>query len=139
MTKIERGKTLSNPGMDRRSEEGRPDASVDVLVRLGNTDWSRSSLGPVEDWPDVLGSTVRLMMASGFPMFLAWGPGLSLIYNDAYRVILGDKHPDAFGAPFREVWREIWDDLSPPSRSRAGGAVQFRQGHAADHEPVRPG
>jgi PAS domain S-box-containing protein len=46
-------------------------------------------------------------------MFVAWGPDLAFIYNDAYAPILGTRHPAAMGRPFREVWPEIWDDLLP--------------------------
>jgi len=45
---------------------------------------------------------------------LAWGPERTLIYNDGHREMLGSrKHPDAFGAPFADVWWEIWDEVGP--------------------------
>ena len=47
------------------------------------------------------------------PMFVAWGSELTFLYNNAYAVILGDKHPSALGAPFHDIWLEIWDDISP--------------------------
>ncbi|NNM73392.1 PAS domain-containing sensor histidine kinase [Enterovirga aerilata] len=53
------------------------------------------------------------MASSRFPMFVAWGPDLAFLYNEAYAPILGAKHPGAMGRPFREVWPEIWDDLWP--------------------------
>jgi len=57
-------------------------------------------------------------------MFLAWGPRLAFLYNDAYAEILGAKHPAALGAPFQEVWSEIWRDVSPLiARAMAGKAV----------------
>ncbi|MGA7718027.1 MAG: HWE histidine kinase domain-containing protein [Bradyrhizobium sp.] len=36
-----------------------------------------------------------------------------MIYNDGYRPILGDKHPQALGLPFREVWPEVQTVLAP--------------------------
>jgi hypothetical protein len=36
-----------------------------------------------------------------------------LLYNDAWRPILGDKHPWALGRPAREVWPEIWSAIEP--------------------------
>jgi PAS domain S-box-containing protein len=36
-----------------------------------------------------------------------------MIYNDAYRPILGDKHPGAFGRPFRAIWPEVQNTLGP--------------------------
>jgi PAS domain S-box-containing protein len=46
-------------------------------------------------------------------MFVAWGPDLRFLYNDAYATILGAKHPAAFDAPFQHVWAEIWPELVP--------------------------
>lgn len=46
-------------------------------------------------------------------MFIAWGPELTFLYNDAYAEILGDKHPGALGRPFQQVWWDIWDDIKP--------------------------
>ncbi|MFC6739898.1 hypothetical protein [Methylobacterium tardum] len=56
-------------------------------------DWSGSPLGHPDTWPPCLRSTVSLMLGSRFPMFVAFGPELGLLYNDAYVEILGDKHP----------------------------------------------
>ena len=76
-------------------------------------DWSASSLGPPDAWPACLRSTVSLMLGSRFPMFVAFGPELGFLYNDAYAEILGDKHPRALGGRFHEIWSEIWPDIAP--------------------------
>jgi PAS domain S-box-containing protein len=80
---------------------------------LRECDWSATPLGPPDAWPPELATAVSMTLSSTFPMFLAWGPGLTFLYNDAYIAVLGDKHPAAFGAPFHEVWWEIWHDLGP--------------------------
>ena len=46
-------------------------------------------------------------------MFVAWGPQLGFLYNDAYAIILGAKHPAAMGRRFEEIWSEIWSDVGP--------------------------
>ena len=76
-------------------------------------DWSASPLGHPRDWPQALRTTVGLMLNAKFPMFVAWGPELGFLYNDAYAMILGEKHPVALGARFHAIWREIWDDIHP--------------------------
>jgi len=76
-------------------------------------DWSGSPLGHPDTWPPCLRSTVSLMLGSCFPMFVAFGPELGFLYNDAYAEILGGKHPDALGRRFHEVWGEIWPDIAP--------------------------
>ena len=36
-----------------------------------------------------------------------------MLYNDAYRNIIGAKHPAALGHPGRECWPEIWNIIGP--------------------------
>ena len=76
-------------------------------------DWSKTSLGHPDSWPSSLTLVVNLMLASGFPMAVRWGPDFVMIYNDGYRPILGDKHPRALGLPFRQVWSEVQAELAP--------------------------
>src|SRR3954463_8546625 len=76
-------------------------------------DWSASPLGHPKSWPGTLRSAVNLILQSRIPMFVAWGPDLAFLYNDAYAEILGAKHPSALGTPFRAVWVDIWDDIGP--------------------------
>jgi PAS domain S-box-containing protein len=73
--------------------------------------WARTVLGAREAWPAALKTTVDLVLGSAFPMAVRWGPDLIQIYNDAYRPILGDKHPAALGRSVREVWPEIAHEL----------------------------
>lgn len=84
---------------------------VGALIRAH--DWSTSPLGHPATWPQSLRTVVELMLNSKFPMFLAWGPELIFLYNDAYAEILGAKHPWALGRRFQEIWSEIWEDLLP--------------------------
>ena len=77
-------------------------------------DWSRTPVGPVEQWPGALLTTVNTMLGSRHPMFLWWGEELIQFYNDAYRPsIREDKHPHALGQPGRECWPEVWPIIGP--------------------------
>ena len=71
-------------------------------------DWSKTLLGPVSGWPQSLRTTVSICLASDLPICVIWGPGLVQIYNDAYRVICGGKHPRSMGQNFAECWKEAW-------------------------------
>lgn len=83
-----------------------------VLTRAH--DWSKTSLGPPETWPQSLRVTVRLVLTSRHPMFIWWGPQLIQFYNDAYRETMGpERHPIALGAHGRDCWDEIWDIIGP--------------------------
>src|ERR1700733_11514570 len=81
------------------------------------TEWSRTSLGPVETWPQALRTSVRILLTSRQPMFVWWGDDLINLYNDAYKTIVGGKHPQALGQPASVVWREIWDQVGPRAKS----------------------
>ncbi len=76
-------------------------------------DWSRTPLGPLDQWPEALVTTVQNMLASALPVALFWGPELTLLYNDAYRVFVSLKHPFALGQPGAVVWKEAWDVVGP--------------------------
>jgi PAS domain S-box-containing protein len=94
--------------------------------RMRGFDWSVSPLGPPEGWPQALKTATGLLLSSKFPMFLAWGPDLRFLYNDAYAEILGAKHPHALGHAFEDIWAEIWDDVGPLARrAMAGEATYF--------------
>lgn len=80
---------------------------------IGAKDWSKTMLGAADSWPPSLTLVVNIMLASGFPMAVRWGPDFVMIYNDGYLPILGDKHPRALGLPFREVWPEVQTQLGP--------------------------
>jgi signal transduction histidine kinase len=80
-------------------------------------DWSRTPLGPTDTWPQALRTAVRIMLTSRQPMFVWWGNELINLYNDAYKSIVGGKHPQALGQPAALVWREIWDQVWPRAQS----------------------
>jgi PAS domain S-box-containing protein len=85
----------------------------EMAARVRSKDWSKTTLGAAENWPPSLTLIVQVMLASGFPMCVRWGPDFVMIYNDGYRSILGDKHPAAFGLPFHEAWPEVQHQLRP--------------------------
>ncbi|TCH96464.1 response regulator [Roseococcus sp. SYP-B2431] len=77
-------------------------------------DWSATALGPSESWPQSLRSAVRIMLSTGHPMAIYWGPSLISLYNDAFRDLIGsERHPRSLGRPAREVWTEVWDIIGP--------------------------
>lgn len=81
------------------------------LIR--SKDWSLTPLGDINTWPQSLRSALSICLGSSFPIALYWGKELTLLYNDAWSPIPGNKHPWALGKPGREVWPEIWDTIGP--------------------------
>ncbi|RKH52209.1 response regulator [Corallococcus interemptor] len=89
------------------------------LVRA--LDWSRTPLGPSSEWPISLKTMVGVVLHNRFPMLMWWGPEMIQLYNDAYRPVLGLKHPGSMGAPGEKVWSEIWDVVGPMARGVLNG------------------
>ncbi|MDY7225800.1 ATP-binding protein [Hyalangium rubrum] len=100
------------------------DPSADTFIRGGemgalirSMDWASTVLGPMEQWPTSLRTVVGVVLENRFPMALWWGTERINLYNDAYRPILGDKHPRALGELAPRVWAEIWHIIGPMGQS----------------------
>lgn len=70
--------------------------------------WSGTPLGPISSWSETLLTTVNMVLAAPVPMQLLWGPEMIILYNDAFLVQIGAKHPEALGRPAEQVWHEVW-------------------------------
>lgn len=88
-----------------------PDDGRTIAALINAYDWARHPLGEIPTWPRALRNLVSTMLASRFPMYLAWGPEGFSFYNDGYIAILTDKHPRALGATFEAVWGELTPDI----------------------------
>jgi PAS domain S-box-containing protein len=105
-------KTSNRRGMPIAAERIFGSGEMADLTR--SFDWSSTAVGPIEEWPDTLLTTVNLILGTRHPMFLWWGDELIQFYNDAYRPSMGsDKHPKALGQHGRECWPEIWEAIGP--------------------------
>ena len=82
-------------------------------------------LGPYVGWPESLQHSAAAVVQSGFPMFLVWGANQTFVYNKAYLNILGEKHPDAFGRTFFEVWPEVASSIEPVIAEAYAGRESF--------------
>jgi diguanylate cyclase (GGDEF)-like protein/PAS domain S-box-containing protein len=98
---------------------------VGALMR--KFDWSNCLIGPPQSWPPTLIALVNTIMVSRIPMFIAWGPELVSIYNDAYIQFLGDKHPAALGQRYQDIWSEIWTKLAPMVKQGWAGTTTYAE------------
>ena len=96
----------------------------EMRALVDSKDWSSTPLGARHNWSASLNLAVDIVLASGFPMALRWGPDFVLIYNDAYRPILGDKHPWALGLPASVAWSEVWPQIEPYHLAIMSGASE---------------
>ncbi len=89
-------------------------APGEMAELIRTVDWSQTPLGPAESWPQSLRTSLSICLHSHFPILLWWGPELVMLYNDAYRPMLGaSKHPAAMGQPGQQCWAEIWHIIGP--------------------------
>lgn len=94
-------------------------------------DWAASPLGPPAEWPQSLRTVTRLLLNTGHPMYIWWGPQHLCLYNDAYRQSIGpERHPGSLARPGREVWDEIWDVIGPQiEQVMSGGGATWHVNH----------
>jgi hypothetical protein len=78
----------------------------EMAGRIAAHDWS-GSLGPISAWPGSLKTVVGLLVHSPVPIVLLWGEDGIMIYNDAYSVFAGRRHPQILGSKVREGWPEV--------------------------------
>jgi len=81
--------------------------------RIRGFDWSTTPLGAPQTWPGSLRTLVQVLLTSRQPMFIAWGPARTMLYNDGYAPMTAHRHPGALGRPFAEVWADIIDAVGP--------------------------
>ena len=97
------------------AEEGPPllrgPGEVRALMRA--CDWGATPLGPPDGWAPSLRAVVRVMLTSRFAMWMAWGPDLTFLCNDAYLPTVGIKRDWVIGSRSDKVWAEIWPDIGP--------------------------
>ncbi|MET0189626.1 MAG: ATP-binding protein, partial [Pseudonocardia sediminis] len=92
--------------------DGGAGAPVDVRTLLEVTDWSARAIGPRASWPRELEDTVRFMVDSRHPMTVWWGERHTLLYNDAFVPLCGQRHPAGFGEPLDHGWPEVAEHLA---------------------------
>ncbi|KAA0971218.1 PAS domain S-box protein [Aureimonas fodinaquatilis] len=106
-----------------------PRESSSQLARLiSDFDWASTSLGAIDSWPSAVRSTVDMMLRSPIPIVTLWGEAGVMIYNDAYSIFAGSRHPDLLGSDVREGWPEVADfnDHVIKSVFRNGEILSFK-------------
>ncbi|ANL74827.1 sensor histidine kinase/response regulator hybrid protein (plasmid) [Rhizobium phaseoli] len=107
---------------------GWPRGGGEIGELLRHPAFDAIGLGPVESWPASLKHIAEMVLNSRQPKFVAWGPDLAFLYNDAYVPVFPERHPAALGKPFREVWADIWEQFSPiVARTLSGSPQLFKE------------
>ena len=100
--------------MDNKERDWTADLpQTDHIRFFRNTDWSKTSLGPLEDWHATLRTFTTFVLADSRPACLWWGPTshLTAIYNAHYAPLAGVLHPRLMGATFMEGYPDLWSSI----------------------------
>jgi signal transduction histidine kinase len=123
---------------DPRGAEFIP-GSGEMAGLIRRFDWAATSLGPIEHWPAGLKAIVGFLLPSPVPMVLLWGPDGVMIYNDAYAVFAGRRHPQVLGRKVREGWPEVADFNDNVMKiGLAGGTLAYKDIELTLHRAGRP-
>jgi hypothetical protein len=78
-----------------------------------NFDWGSTELGPISEWSSELRRMANILMSDPRPAAMYWGKHRTLLYNEPYVVVVGQKHPRMMGQTFSQAWAEVEGDFSP--------------------------
>ncbi|OWJ61294.1 hybrid sensor histidine kinase/response regulator [Paraburkholderia caledonica] len=108
-------------------DHGCPGWGGEMARRISEFDWSATDVGAIPNWPRSLTATVQLLLASPVPLVLLWGKAGHMIYNDAYAVFAGGRHPYLLGCPVETGWPEVADfNRHVMNTCLAGGTLSYR-------------
>lgn len=99
----------------------------EMARRIAAFEWSDTELGPIKRWSHSLQAAVRFVLASPLPLVMLWGRRGTMVYNDAYAVFAGGRHPFLLGKPVEEGWPEVADfNRHVVDTCLAGGTLSYK-------------
>jgi PAS domain S-box-containing protein len=102
----------------------------EMALRILRFDWASTPVGPMDQWPASLTQAVALILASPVPIALLWGEQGTMIYNDGYSLVAGERDSKLLGSAVRDGWDEVAEfDDNVMRVVLAGGTLSYR-----DHE-----
>ncbi len=106
---------------------------------IADHDWSRTSIGSIDAWPQSLRTALTLLLASPVPIVMLWNDDGIMLYNDAYSVFAGGRHPQLLGSKVREGWPEVADFNDNVMKvGLAGKTLAYRDQELTLHRYGRP-
>ena len=102
-----------------------PFGDSEMAKLIVNKDWSSTPLGPIKQWPEALKTAASICLNSNFPIAIVWGLEYSLLYNNGYFPLCGDKHPQSMGQNFKECWASTWPALDVGFKQAFSGQASY--------------
>ena len=98
-------------------------------------DWPDTPLGAPATWSQALRTIAHVVFDATLPMFLIWGPSRILLYNSAFAVLAGARHPEALGAAVADAWPSLWRwDENVFDTAYRGAIMSFKDQHLISTE-----
>lgn len=98
----------------------------EMAERIAAFDWSGTELGALDQWPPALRHAVQFLLAAPMPLVMLWGRDGYMIYNDAYAVFAGGRHPYLLGTAVELGWPEVAEfNRHVVDTCLAGGTLSF--------------
>ncbi|MGN6550984.1 MAG: PAS domain-containing protein [Pararhizobium sp.] len=106
---------------------------------IASHDWAATPLGPVEGWPQSLRTATSILLRSPVPIVMLWGDDGIMLYNDAYSMFAGGRHPALLGSKVREGWPEVADFNDKVMKvGLAGGTLAYEDQELTLYRHGRP-
>jgi PAS domain S-box-containing protein len=106
---------------------------------IAEREWSQTSIGPIGGWPQSLKTALGIALLSPVPIVVLWGVKGVMLYNDAYSVFAGGRHPKLLGSNVREGWPEVADfNDNVMTVCLAGGTLAYRDQELTLNRTGRP-
>jgi signal transduction histidine kinase/DNA-binding response OmpR family regulator len=108
-------------------DHGCPGWKGEMAERIRAFDWSATELGAIEAWQQSLVAAVQFVLGSPLPLVMLWGKQGYMLYNDAYAIFAGGRHPYLLGRPVEMGWPEVASfNRHVMETCLAGGTLSYR-------------
>ena len=107
-------------------DHGCPGWKGEMAERIRGFDWTATELGPIDQWQQSLVAAVQFVLGSPLPIVMLWGKQGYMVYNDAYAVFAGGRHPYLLGCPVELGWPEVASfNRNVMATCLAGGTLSY--------------
>lgn len=89
--------------------------------------WEGTGVGARLGWSSDLNRAVQFMMDTAQPTFLVWGDEMTMLFNEPFALLLGERWHEALGTSYPSTFKPIWEILAPfaeAAYSGRGGLVR---------------
>ncbi|SMR85648.1 ATP-binding protein [Cupriavidus plantarum] len=116
-----------------------PGWNGEMARRIAAFDWQDTELGARSGWSGSLNANIQMLLGCPVPLVMLWGKAGTMIYNDAYSVFAGGRHPFLLGKPVEEGWPEVAAfNRHVVDTVLAGGVLSYRDKPLVLHRNGQP-